>query len=278
MAKDDDVSIFDELDDKLDDFFADDDDLFSEDGDVLSEGDDELAVEDDSFEDDSGEDYREEPDSDVDILQSQADDNGGALDPADTTVTPPVEKEYEQTDDTSGNPLQQLKAIVLEMDWEISDENLEKYLAEINRLIVSYQNDRPIYLFFKLHAAIGEYMLKKKARAHPDALKFLYSVYNSLEKALKDDVPLVEKNKMILAEVNNFKSLKKKLFPGFYSKASEENIMRESGGTVERSSDKTKSETASFDISSLPEDVQNGVNDYIEKMIAKKIESMNKST
>lgn len=116
----------------------------------------------------------------------------------------------------SENPLLQLNAIVLEMDWEISDETLGKYLSEINNLMVRYQSDRPIYLFFKLHTAIGEYVLKKKVRSHPDALKFMSGVYSSLKNALSEGIPLVEKNKLILDEVNNFKILKKKMFPGFY--------------------------------------------------------------
>ncbi len=116
----------------------------------------------------------------------------------------------------SKDPLLKLNVIVLEMDWEISDKNIGEYISEINHLMVQYQNDRPIYLFFKLHAAIGEYILKKKARSHPDALKFMYGVYSSLKNALSDGIPLVEKNKLILSEVNNFKILKKKMFPGFY--------------------------------------------------------------
>ena len=114
------------------------------------------------------------------------------------------------------NPLLQLNAIVLEMDWEISDESLGKYLSEIKNLMIQYQSDRPIYLFFKLHATIGEYILKKKARAHPSALQFMYSVYGSLNRALSSGIPLVEKNRLILDEINNFKILKKKMFPGFY--------------------------------------------------------------
>ena len=263
MAKDDDVSIFDELDDKLDDFFAEDDDLFAEDDDDIfaDESDDltkdEVAIEQNELADES--------DQTAEIAKEQTS-------VSDTFSEPETSNNVVEDSNcyNSENPLEQLKAIVLEMDWEISDENLNKYLNEIKNLIENYKNDRPIYLFFKLHATIGNYMLTKKARAHPDALKFLYGVYDSLEKALSVGLPLVEKNRMILSEVNNFKSLKKKLFPGFYSDEVQ-NVQDNVSHAVDK-----QTEEELFDISSLPVDVQNGINQYIEKMISEKIESISK--
>ncbi len=263
MDKDDDVSIFDELDDKLDDFFAEDDDLFAEDDDDL------FAVESDDLPEDEisidQNDLADESDLAAEITNEQTSLSGVSPEPDTSNNVVEDSNHYD-----SGNPLEQLKAIVLEMDWEISDENLNKYLDEITNLIENYKNDRPIYLFFKLHAAIGNYMLSKKARAHPDALKFLYGVYNSLEKALSVGLPLVEKNKMILTEVNNFRCLKQKLFPGFYS-----DEVHNVQSTVSAAVD-DQTEDAAFDISSLPEDVQSGINHYIDKMITEKTEAVSK--
>lgn len=259
MAKDDDVSIFDELDDKLDDFFAEDDDLFAEDDDDI------FANENSGIAEDEVSAGQNESADESDLAAEITNEQTSV---SDTSSEPDMPEDSNRYD--SENPLEQLKAIVLEMDWEISDENLNKYLNEINNLIENYKNDRPIYLFFKLHAAIGNYMLTKKARAHPEALKFLYGVYNSLEKALAEGLPLVEKNKMILSEVNNFRSLKKKLFPGFYS----DEVQNVQDNISQVADEQT--EDGSFDISSLPEDVQNGINQYIEKMIAEKIEAISK--
>ncbi len=335
MAKDDDVSIFDELDDRLDDFFAEDDDLFLDEDDEFSEeshttdeedsseGDDSTEDEDITSEDEDitaededitaededitaededitaededitsededitseDEDITSEDeditaeDEDItseDDITTEAVDNEIIVDESeDTEISQPSKKNDEFAAFNSKNPLHQLKVIVLEMDWEISDENLERYLSEIDSLIVNYRDDRPIYLFFKLHSAIGKYMLQKKARAHPEALKFLYGVYNSLENALSDGTPLVEKNKLLLGEVNNFKFLKKKLFPGFYPEENEQNIITETEISDDSALDEDEIESVSFDISALPDDIQNGINNYIEEMIAKKIESI----
>ena len=257
MAKDDDVSIFDELDSRLDDFFADDDDdLFSEDDDIFSDGEDNTA--------NSGD--NDEPVADSLNIE--------------TEPPPEPEPEVKSSSDLFDEeaPLNRLKVIVLEMDWEISDENLNRYLSEIHRLIECYKDDRPIYLFFKLHAAIGKYMLLKKAQAHPDALRFLYSVYNSLEKAIISDVSILEKNKLIINEVNNFKNLKNKLFPDFYTKKkTQEEIKSESADvTSEEASVENINEKNEFDISALSNDMQKGISDYIEKSIAEKLENIKK--
>jgi len=258
LAKDDDVSIFDELDSRLDDFFADDDDLFSEDDDLFSEDDNDPAV-------------------------NSVDDDEPVADSANVEINQLSVPDPEKMDKVDNEaPLNRLKAIVLEMDWEISDENLNKYLSEIQRLIEFYENDRPIYLFFKLHATIGKYMLLKKAQAHPDALKFLYSVYNSLEKAIIDGLPLLDKNKLILHEVNHFKNLKNKLFPDFSAKTEskkEENDVDKNQVDVKIDSavpeDNTIKENG-FDISALSDDMQKGISEYIEKSIASKLDDIKK--
>ncbi len=201
MANNDEVTDFDfeKFDNSLDDFFAEDDD-FSEDIDFSEDVDFSETV-----------DFSEDIDFSEEENFVAEDQNSIATEVVDNKMNTNESKMSDSKD-----PLLKLNVIVLELDWEISDKNVGEYISEINNLMAQYQKDRPIYLFFKLHAAIGEYILKKKARSHPDALKFMYGVYNSLKKALSEGVPLVEKNRMILDEVNNFKTLKQKMFPGFY--------------------------------------------------------------
>ena len=227
MSKDKGISIFDELDSRLDDFFADDEKI-----------DDETS--DSSLSDDLLSDVSDFPD----VEEKEAE-----------TVS-------EKTYDSKNGPLDSLKAIVLEMDWEISDENLTKYLNEIERLKNIFLNDRAMYLFFKLLSSIGKYMLCKKASANQDALKFLYQVFNSLEKAVTRNYSSYEKNKLILTEVNRFKNLKARMFPATYS-------------SIEMKKIPEKQEIDSkLDFSKLPNEIQNEINNYIEREIASKIQAL----
>lgn len=106
------------------------------------------------------------------------------------------------------SPLMELDAIVLSLDWEITDENLEKLLSEIERLKTLYKDARLPYMFLQLHGSVGKYIASKKVDAHPDSIKLLHSVHAGLEKILMNpDMDETEK-KNLSEEVKKFKGLK----------------------------------------------------------------------
>jgi hypothetical protein len=107
------------------------------------------------------------------------------------------------------SPLMELDAIVLSLDWEITDENLEKLLAEIERLKALYKDSRLPYMFLQLHGSVGKYIASKKVDAHPDSIKLLHSVHAGLEQVLMNpDMDESEKKKILSEEVKKFKGLK----------------------------------------------------------------------
>jgi hypothetical protein len=107
------------------------------------------------------------------------------------------------------SPLMELDAIVLSLDWEITDENLDKLINEIERLKSRYKKDRLPYMFLQLHGSVGKYIASKKVDAHPDSIKLLHSVHAGLERVLLDpDMPETEKKKILSEEVKKFKGLK----------------------------------------------------------------------
>ncbi len=107
------------------------------------------------------------------------------------------------------SPLMELDAIVLSLDWEITDENLDKLLNEIERLKSVYKNSRLPYMFLQLHGSVGKYIASKKVDAHPDSIKLLHSVHAGLENVLlSPDMDETEKKKILSEEVKKFKGLK----------------------------------------------------------------------
>jgi hypothetical protein len=106
-----------------------------------------------------------------------------------------------------------LKAIILEMDWEISDENIDKFLFEIRKLKQAYKKDKELTLLLKLHDSMGKYIKSKKSQANPDSIKFIQSGFEVIEKILaSSNLNKIEKKKMILTEVKKFKKLKENLY------------------------------------------------------------------
>jgi len=158
-------------------------------------------------------------------------------------------------------PFDLLRAILLEMDWEINEVNLNKYLDELNVLSNKFSNDRVIYLFLKLLKSLGIYMLYKKSNANPDVLKFLYNSFNCIEKIVINDLTIFDKNLLIIKETEKFKQLKSSMFPNKY-KNSKNDFNDNINGKKK------------INFKSLPEEIQKEINDYIENEINAKINEL----
>lgn len=110
------------------------------------------------------------------------------------------------------HPLKGLKAVLLSIDWEITDSTMDSLLNEIKNVEYVYSEDKIILTFLQLLGSIGRYVKANKGRAHPDATRVINSVYEALEKvALTEGMTRVEKEKMLLGEVAKFKKLKEQV-------------------------------------------------------------------
>ncbi len=110
------------------------------------------------------------------------------------------------------HPLKGLKAVLLSIDWEITDSTMDSLLNEIKNVEYVYSEDKIILTFLQLLGSIGRYIRANKGRAHPDATRVVNSVYEALEKvALTEGMSRAEKEKMLLEEVARFKKLKEQV-------------------------------------------------------------------
>lgn len=113
---------------------------------------------------------------------------------------------------SKASPLIELDSIVLSLDWEITDENLENLLSEIERLKELFKDARLPYMFLQLQGSVGKYIANKKVDAHPDSIKLLHSVHAGLEEVLTNpDMSEQEKKKIFSKEVEKFKGLKNQI-------------------------------------------------------------------
>ena len=118
----------------------------------------------------------------------------------------------EATDEQVGlveHPLKNLKAVLLSIDWEITDSTMDSLLNEIKNVEYVYSEDKILLTFLQLLGSIGRYVKANKGRAHPEATRVINSVYEALEKvALTEGMTRPEKERMLLEEVAKFKKLK----------------------------------------------------------------------
>lgn len=125
------------------------------------------------------------------------------------------ESQFDDHDSESGDqdsPLKNLKALVFGIDWEITDEGMKDFLQEIRDLQERYQHDKVLSTFLKLHESVGKYIRAKKSGAHPEAFKFVASVFRSFEKVLTSpEMKDSRKKRLLSEEITNFKNFKEKL-------------------------------------------------------------------
>jgi hypothetical protein len=109
-------------------------------------------------------------------------------------------------------PLTELNAILLSIEWEITDEILQGLSAEIERLKESYRDDKILFSFLQLHGSVGKYISSKKVTAHPDSIKLLHSIYDVIEQVVKSPaMSAADKKRLLTTEVNKFKALRKQI-------------------------------------------------------------------
>ncbi len=110
------------------------------------------------------------------------------------------------------SPIKKLKAVVLSLDWEITDISLKAFQAEIGRLQGLWKSDKHLLLLLRILKALGDYLNFKKSDVLPETIHVLSSTYNNLEKiALSKNIPTAQKSKIALGELKKYEELKAKL-------------------------------------------------------------------
>jgi len=133
-------------------------------------------------------------------------------------IVPPVPKEKKKAapavevpllaSQGQKNVLTNLKAIVLGIDWEISDKELVRLSGEVNKLEQIFSDSRAKLIFLQGIGALGNYIRSTKSKAHPNAFKLLHSFYNGLERIYSEVLSREQEKEILLAEVTKFNDFK----------------------------------------------------------------------
>ena len=122
------------------------------------------------------------------------------------------------------SPLQGLNAIVLTLEWEITDEVVAQLLDQVDRLKKTFQDDYHAYSLLRLLGSVGKYIQNRKADAHPSAMNLLNSLHTNLVKVVEsEELSGREKSTLLQSEVKKFKQLKQ-VIADEKSKRSEEQV------------------------------------------------------
>ena len=111
------------------------------------------------------------------------------------------------------DPLEGLTAVILEMEWEIGEETLGKYLREVRGLKSLFVNDKALSVFIKLLETLGKYLMAKKAQAHPESIRFLKALHEDFQRVNAPGTSPGERNRSAMAQAQAFRQLKSRIVP-----------------------------------------------------------------
>jgi len=167
--------------------------------------------------------------------------------------------------ESSTGPIDNLKALVFSIDWEITDATMKAFLKEVKQLKEQYKQDRMSLMFLKLHESLGKYIKSKKARAHPDAIKLVASIYHKFEKMLlSPGLSESEKKKLVSREVKKYNQFKKKVLAAKETSAPADALAESKAAAPAPQTEpepQAAKESASEPVSSLSEPVQEPVSE-----------------
>jgi hypothetical protein len=112
-------------------------------------------------------------------------------------------------------PLAELKNLILSIDWEITDEVLDKFVQQLKDLRLTYKHDKIVSTFLQILNSLGNYIKTNRAKAHPKTFKILNSVFSSLDKVvLSGDMSESVKKKILRTEMNRYQELRDQIAKG----------------------------------------------------------------
>lgn len=104
------------------------------------------------------------------------------------------------------SPLKDLKSTVLSIEWEVTDQIMERFDNEVNKLSNLFGEDKIILGFLRILRFLGRYIKVKGVAAHYISVKLLMSVYDNLEKVLlTKEMADAEKHKLLLDDVKKYR-------------------------------------------------------------------------
>ena len=127
-----------------------------------------------------------------------------------------VDRAADQADESSEyretNPdLYRLKAYILSIDWEITDNELTEISREVKRLQELWKTSKPQKLLLQGIDAVGGYIKLMKSASHPDAFKLLNSFYLTLEEVVDGSLESQQIKEHLIGEADKFNRFKQEI-------------------------------------------------------------------
>lgn len=134
------------------------------------------------------------------ILQYQV-NQGDESAPVVTAMEKPVllqddAEEKQVINHTEKDHLKLLKASILSLDWEVTEESLQQFSMQLDHFHQVLADDKPAMVLVQGLRALGEYISESGAAAHPESFTLLHAFAEGLEQVLYVDADKRDKHQL----------------------------------------------------------------------------------
>lgn len=109
------------------------------------------------------------------------------------------------------DPSKQLKAAILSLDWEVTDESLRQFNDKIAGFYPHITDNKPALVLVQGLQALGDYIAEERADAHPEAFILLHAFNEALDQVLHPEAHRLNQEavqELLVDRINRLNNLK----------------------------------------------------------------------
>lgn len=105
--------------------------------------------------------------------------------------------------------LEKLKSAILNIDWEISADNMGFLDQEISELRTAWQGQKPHIIYLQIMGALSQYISNTQEQANPAVFPLLRNVFDGLEDMVMNPSDEEQQTEKVMGYVDAYNNLKK---------------------------------------------------------------------
>ncbi|MDW7773691.1 MAG: hypothetical protein SCH71_12460 [Desulfobulbaceae bacterium] len=110
---------------------------------------------------------------------------------------------------TDSEALRGIRATILELDWEITDESLARLTEKLDKLKSQFAEDRFIQVLLQGLYSLKSYIAEEKSRAHPESYTLLHTFSEAIARLIENGgLDEDQRQEILIEQVNSLNNLK----------------------------------------------------------------------
>jgi len=163
--------------------------------------------------------------------------------------------------------LADLNATILGLEWEVTEEGLDRFNKQANQLEVELADNKSGLVLVNGLQALGSYIQEQKVKAHPDSFTLLHSFFDGLKKLLSSQHMTSEKRQEILIDRVSQLNALKEVIAGAAVSGVAQTQQFEKVDEILDFDEPEESFESEIELTETPEDIDEGIEDVFDSPV-----------